>query len=347
MSARMSSIARHSQSARAIAAADQTLWIGLAAVAIVCAVNNQARAQFAELQQAVDSAAKPPADEESLPPGPAGPLLSPDFAVQSEELKLGPRQDAHWTNAEPNWLGDEQLVSPTLFNGQRPRAHRSTIPEVGPIHTAREWRAWRRKRRRWNDSWLFFPVSVTKFTGPLFTQEPVHEKDNNGQGTMAGVRLGWDFAPRLGVESRLAFARQALRDTAIVGSLSHENFIFWDADLLVYPWGDRPWRPFLLAGLGLSNVQYIDNSSVYWNQTLLAVPLGAGLQYRFNNRAALRLDVTDNMLLRSAAGGGARHMQHDLSITFGFQARFGPHRPYFTYPHSRFDRFKVFLPYHD
>lgn len=165
---------------------------------------------------------------------------------------------------------------------------------------------------------------------------------------MAGIRLGWDLAPRLGVESRLAFARQSLRDAAQAGSLSHENFIFWDADLLLYPWGDRPWRPFLLGGLGLSNVQYIDNASVYWNQTLLAVPVGAGLQYRFNNRAALRLDVVDNMLLHRAAGGGTRHLQHELSITFGFQTRFGrPHKPYFDYPHSRFDRLKVFLPYHD
>jgi len=317
-------------------------------MAIAFGPDRQARAQFAELQNAADSAAsRSQAEEESLPPGPVGRLLSAEFAAKSEELKLHGQGDARWTHAAPDWLGDDQMVTPTLFDGQRPPEQPSLVPHIGQIHTAREWRAWRRKRRRWNDSWLFFPFSITKFTGILRTQDPIHDKINNGNGAPIGVRLGWDFAPRLGVESRLAFSRQALGGVAQPGSLGHENFIFWDADLLVYPWGDRPWRPFLLAGLGVANVQYIDSASVYWNQTLLAAPLGAGLQYRFNNRAALRLDVIDNMLLRSAAGGGTRHFQHDLSITFGFQARFGAHKPYFTYPHGKFDRLKAFMPYHD
>jgi hypothetical protein len=187
---------------------------------------------------------------------------------------------------------------------------------------------------------------VTKFSGLLETSEPVHDQIKKGEGSLSGIRLGWDFAPRLGAETRLGFARQALRDLAQSGSLGHENFIFWDADLLVYPFGDRPWRPYLLAGLGLADVRYIDNRSVFWHQTLLAAPVGTGLQYRFNNRAAVRVDVVDNMLLRSSAGGGGRHLQHDLSISFGFEARFAlPHKPYFDYPHSRLSGLREFMPY--
>lgn len=345
----MSLISRYCQAFRETGANCLTTCVGLAMAAIALVAPAGALAQFADLRKAenpVHEAAEGGA--EPLPPGPAGPLLSQQFGVESEPVQLRPKSESPWKDSGSQWLEDGQFVTPTLFDGEAPPPRRSPVPHIGRIHTAQEWRAWRRRRRRWSDSWMFFPISITKFTGLQLTQEPIHEKISRGEGSPIGFRLGWDFAPRLGVESRLAFARQALRDNSIAGSLSHENFIFWDADLLVYPWGDRPWRPFLLTGIGLADVRYIDSSSVFWHQTLLAAPIGAGLQYRFNNRAAVRLDVIDNMLLRSAAGGGSRHLLHNLSITFGFEARFGrPHKSYFDSPHGALDRLKVFMPYHD
>lgn len=279
--------------------------------------------------------------------GPAGPLLSLRFSEPRETLELLPRQEDQWKHASPRWIDEDELISPTLFDGAKAAPQNSRIPQVGRIHSAREWRAWRRRRRRWSDSWLFFPISLTKFTGLLRSHEPVHDQISDGEGSLTGLRGGWDIAPRIGVESRLAFARQLLKEQFHLGPQAHENFILWDADLLIYPWGDRPWRPYLMVGLGLADVRYIDNASVFWHQTLLTTPIGAGLQYRFNNRAAVRVDVIDNMLLRNRAGGGSRHLQHDLAITFGFEVRFArPHKPYFDYPHSRLHGLKVFMPYH-
>jgi hypothetical protein len=308
----------------------------------------QALAQFAYIHRDLElNALEPEANPEEIPPGPAGPLMSPRFAAENDELKLHPRQPVKWRHDQADWVDEGQLTTPTLFDGERPAARQTPIPEVGRLHTTQEWRAWRRQRRRWSDSWQFFPIHLTKFSGLMQTSEPVHDKIKQGDGSLTGVRLGWDFASHFGVETRVGYARQALRDEAQAGSLAHENFILWDTDLLFYPFGDRPWRPYLLAGLGVADVKFIDNQSVYWHQTLLAAPVGTGLQYRFNNRAALRLDVIDNMLLRSNAGGGGRHLQHDLSVSFGFEARFAyPHKNYFKYPNSTLDHLKVFLPYH-
>jgi hypothetical protein len=316
-----------------------------AIIAITLCRSGVAHAQFAFVHQEVA------AHDENLDPGqpeagPAGRFVSAGFAEQEDEPKLLERQTPQWKHEAAPWVEDGSLISPTLFDGEKSAPLASPIPQVGRIHSAREWRAWRRHRRRWSDSWMFFPISVTKFSGLLETAEPVHDQIKKGEGSLTGLRLGWDFAPRLGVESRLGFARQALRDLAQTGSLGHENFILWDADLLIYPFGDRPWRPYLLAGLGIADVRYIDNQSVFWHQTLLAAPIGTGLQYRFNNRAAIRVDVVDNMLLRSSAGGGGRRLQHDLSISFGFEARFSlPHRAYFNYPHSRLSGLREFMPY--
>jgi hypothetical protein len=320
--------------------------LGLLALAL--AMPGNALAQFAYIHR--DTERIPPAaeaDVEEIPPGPAGPLLSTRFAAAADDWKLHSRRPIEWRHDLPNWIDEEQFVTPPLFDGERPSPNARQIPTVGRLHTTQEWRAWRRQRRRWSDSWGFFPIHLTKFSGLMQTSEPIHDRIKHGDGSLTGVRLGWDFASHWGTETRVGYARQALRDEAQAGSLGHENFILWDADLLFYPFGDRPWRPYLLAGLGIADVKFIDSQSVYWHQTLLSAPVGAGLQYRFNNRAALRLDVVDNMVLRSNAGGGGRHLQHDLSVSFGFEARFAyPHKNHFEYPHSRLDRLKVFLPYH-
>ena len=320
--------------------------IGLLALSL--GMPGAALAQFAYIHRDVEHIAPAAeSDAEEIPPGPAGPLLSTRFGAAADDLKLHSRRPIEWRHDLPNWIDEEALVTPPLFDGERPSPYEPRIPAVGRLHTTQEWRAWRRQRRRWSDSWRFFPIHLTKYSGLMQTSEPIHDKIKQGNGSLTGVRLGWDFASHWGMESRVGFARQALRDEAQPGSLSHENFILWDADLLLYPFGDRPWRPYLLAGLGIADVKFIDNRSIYWHQTLLAAPVGAGLQYRFNNRAALRLDVVDNMLLRSNAGGGERRLQHDLSVSFGFEARFAyPHKNHFDYPHSRLDRLRVFLPYH-
>lgn len=302
-----------------------------------------AKAQFSYVHRDVEP--ERAQTDEQVVAGPAGPLLSPHFSEQSDAPELLPRETVEWKNDAAPWLEEGTLVTPMLFDGEKAPLETSSLPQVGRIHSAREWRAWRRRRRRWSDSWMYFPISVTKFTGLLETGEPVHDQISYGEGTLSGVRAGWDVAPRLGLESRLAFARQLLHEPHRVGPQGRENFIFWDADLLIYPWGDRPWRPFLLAGLGLADVRYIDNAGIFWHQTLLTAPIGAGMQYRFNNRAAVRVDVIDNMLVRNGAGGGSHHLQHDLSITFGFEVRFArPHKPYFDYPHRRLAGLREFMP---
>lgn len=96
-------------------------------------------------------------------------------------------------------------------------------------------------------------------------------------------------------------------------------FLFWDVDLLYYPWGDYRWRPYFLIGIGTSQVHYMDLFYYYYDHSLLTVPIALGVKYRWNDRIALRLELNDTIVF---SDHGADTLDC-LSLTFGVEMRFG------------------------
>jgi hypothetical protein len=88
---------------------------------------------------------------------------------------------------------------------------------------------------------------------------------------------------------------------------------------LYYPWGDAQWRPYLSIGFGAANFYFRDTRGVGINQTLVALPYGAGTKYYLHNWLALRLAVMDNW----AIGTGGLDTMHNISLDFGLEVRFG------------------------
>lgn len=169
------------------------------------------------------------------------------------------------------------------------------------------------------NSWLAYPLYVEKFAGGFLADEPIENRLHNGVGFVAGVRTGWDYAEHWGVESRLAFARTALGGPT-PQTAAHENFVIWDAMWLWYPIADGDWRPFLLAGPGLTAVRFIDDHSVRLERTFFHVPIGFGIKHKFGKQHAFRFDVTDNLLFGEI---NPRELKHQIAIVGGFEFRFG------------------------
>jgi len=66
----------------------------------------------------------------------------------------------------------------------------------------------------------------------------------------------------LRLESGIGFSWTSWLDRSkpLVDFGSRENVV-WNLSLLYYPWGDFPWRPFLLMGTGISQLNTFGNTS--------------------------------------------------------------------------------------
>jgi hypothetical protein len=195
----------------------------------------------------------------------------------------------------------------------------------------------------WVD-WTARPLSVGAFAGGMVGGPLVNDWDGTTSGFDGGWRLGWDVDPSWGTEMRFAFASLGMYDTfraqqALIAADNARGLapndpqrhrfdqrnaeIFqWDVDIVYYPWRETRLRPYVLAGIGLSDINFGDRLGNGDHVTCLALPLGIGLKYLCNENFAVRLDLLDDIAMSNA------HLetQNNFSITGGLEMRFGGSR---------------------
>jgi hypothetical protein len=107
--------------------------------------------------------------------------------------------------------------------------------------------------------------------------------------------------------------------------------------LMYYPWGDSLFRPYWRFGIGATQVDYPTdhyptNPGFRRDETLWTFPIGVGLKYPFRRWLAARMEFADQLAL----GNEGVATQHDLTLTFGLEWRFGVHpRSYWPWNPSR------------
>lgn len=168
------------------------------------------------------------------------------------------------------------------------------------------------------ESWLNRPYAWSFLVGGLFLDNPLPGVLDGDPGIMFGTRLSWDFAPHWGVEGRFAFSYPGITNVAGAAEFPAAHAFFWDMNWLWYWTGDTRWRPYFTAGLGALDLRYESPISSQ-HHTAFAVPFGVGMKYRYSTRLAMRFDVIDNFSFNV----GPQTSMHNLSITAGFEARFG------------------------
>lgn len=185
-----------------------------------------------------------------------------------------------------------------------------------------------------HESWLNRPLSISLLTGGVFFDNPIRGHVNGSPGYLYGFRLGWDVDYWWGLETRFAYSVSGARSANGLGSFGNMKTLFWDTDLLWYPWGDTRWRPFFLVGLGLVDYKFPADTGFQVHQTTFGVPFGGGFKYRHNNRWAFRLDVLDNLTFRS---GGGMNTMNNISVTASIEGHFaiGPKRSYWPWNPTR------------
>jgi hypothetical protein len=195
----------------------------------------------------------------------------------------------------------------------------------------------------WVD-WQARPISVGFFAGGMFGGPLIDDWVGTTAGFDGGWRVGWDVEPDWGLETRFAFASLGLYDSGRADAalialdnarglapndplrqrFDHRNaeLFQWDVDFLYYPWKETRLRPYIMAGMGLTTINFTDRLGDGTRVNCLSLPIGMGLKYLCEENLDLRLDLIDDIAMSN------QHLetQNNFSLTAGIEFRFGGSR---------------------
>lgn len=171
------------------------------------------------------------------------------------------------------------------------------------------------------ESWLYRPFNVSVFEGALFAAPPIQPQFNTTVSYFTGLRIGWDFSRYFGGEERFGFSKVFLLDAASRSvEVGYQRLFYFDANLLIYPWGDTRVRPYLSIGSGYADIFIVSNSGLRLHPGAFNMPMGFGVKYRHSSRLAFRADFRDNLTF---SGGGGMRTLNNLEFVGGVEFHFG------------------------
>ncbi len=146
-------------------------------------------------------------------------------------------------------------------------------------------------------SWRNRPWFAGAFFGGALHDDPTgNVRQNNG--SLMGLRLGWDLDHYYGIEGRYAFSNPQIMDAA-GNSLGDSHDYLMDVSALYYPLGDARWRPYVGLGVGLATYRFRDESDDRIHDSAVSVPISVGIKYFYSPHFTLRLDAVDNVTFGS------------------------------------------------
>jgi hypothetical protein len=181
-------------------------------------------------------------------------------------------------------------------------------------------------------SWLNRPYYLGGDIGTVWLTRPINSDLTNDIDMFGGVFAGCDWDYYWGSELAVHRAtpeiiNETARDAKRGDALMEET-----VSLMYYPWGDSLFRPYWRLGIGATEIDYPTDQGHRRDETLWTFPIGIGLKYPFRRFLAARAEFTDQLAL----GNDGVATQHDLTLTFGLEWRFGAHpRSYWPWNPSR------------
>lgn len=213
-----------------------------------------------------------------------------------------------------------------------------------------------------NRSWLDRPYYGGLFVGTMRGSELVSGMIDQKSGGNGGLLLGYNFNEYWGLEGRFHVASPDIRETARgrqayedlyreinelpadanvppLTTRSHDLTIL-DFSVHYYPLGNAKWRPFFKYGLGISRGSFVDTYGVKRTAESMAMPIGFGLRYWWNERIAIQADIVDNIIFSE----GITKTQNNWTFAIGISYAFGTGKkrrpvPYWPYTPSTGSKF--------
>ena len=158
-------------------------------------------------------------------------------------------------------------------------------------------------------------------------------------GGYGGLILGWNFHNYWGLEGRLHFTSLNLKydyddpELLIDRPAGSNQMTTCDVSVHYYPLGNSRWRPFFKYGLGLTSMSFTHYDGTDKTATTMAMPIGFGLKYWWNERMTIHAEVIDNIIF----GVDGTKTQDNWGLSFGMTWSFGrnkSHRPTAYWPYT-------------
>ncbi|HVT30138.1 MAG TPA: outer membrane beta-barrel protein, partial [Lacipirellulaceae bacterium] len=181
-------------------------------------------------------------------------------------------------------------------------------------------------------SWLNRPYYVGGDIGPIWLTRHVSSDISTDTDLYGGVFGGWDWDYYWGTELAVHRATPELINSRAPDADRDDRLMEWTACLMYYPWGDAVYRPYWRCGIGATQIDFPTDSGHRRDEALWTFPVGIGLKYPLRHWLAARVEFADQIAL----GNSGVATQHDLTLTFGLEWRFGAHpRSYWPWNPSR------------
>ncbi|MCI0492188.1 MAG: porin family protein [Planctomycetes bacterium] len=168
-------------------------------------------------------------------------------------------------------------------------------------------------------SWLNRPYYVGGELGTLWMTRSVEDSVSRDTDLFGGIYLGWDWDYYWGGELKFNWSTPELTNSQAPDAPRTDSLFLWSYSLMYYPWGDAMLRPYWRCGIGNTAVDFPTDWGSRHDEWLLTFPLGIGVKYPVRRWLAARAEVTDQLAL----GQNGIPTQHNLTLTFGLEWRFG------------------------
>jgi hypothetical protein len=181
-------------------------------------------------------------------------------------------------------------------------------------------------------SWLNRPYYIGADIGTVWLTRPVNDRMTEDVDMFGDVFGGCDWDYYWGTELAVHRATPELINEHARHADRGDRLMEWTACLMYYPWGDAMFRPYWRLGLGATDIDYPTDGGRRRDEELWTIPIGVGLKYPIRHWLAARAEFADQLAL----GNNGVATQHDLTLTFGLEWRFGARpRSYWPWNPSR------------
>lgn len=181
-------------------------------------------------------------------------------------------------------------------------------------------------------SWLNRPYYFGGDIGTVWLTRPVNDHMTDDTDMFGGIFGGCDWDYYWGTELAVHRATPELINEQARDADRGDRFMEWTACMMYYPWGDALFRPYWRCGIGANQIDYPTDGGHRRDEDLWTFPIGVGVKYPVRRWLAARAELADQLAL----GNHGVAAQHDLTLTFGLEWRFGARpRSYWPWNPSR------------